>query len=55
MRSSECLVLPLSSTELAEFHARCQASIEQARQGLKKAIAEAERRGVPLHEIIPVH
>ena len=43
----------LSSTELAEFHARCKARIEEAREGLRIALAEAERRGVPLHEVLP--
>ncbi len=34
---------------------RTEAMLAHARVELAKAMAEAERRGVPLHEIIPVH
>ncbi len=47
--------LPPSPKELAKSRQRFKESLDKAGQVMAAAMAEANRRGVPLHDIIPVH
>jgi hypothetical protein len=45
----------MTPSEDAAWREKVEASSRALEQSVNEAIAEAKRRGVPLHKIIPVH